>query len=50
MKISTLFKVTQNVDVSVKVGEDSTGMYHQSVVDTILYSSNLLLSASAPLQ
>lgn len=24
MKISTLFKVTQNADVSVKVGEDST--------------------------
>lgn len=50
MKISTLFKATQNVDVSVKVGQDSTGVYHQGVVDTILYSENLLLSAPAPLQ
>lgn len=50
MKISTLFKATQNVDVSVKVGEDSTGVYGQDGVDTILYSENLLLLAPVPLQ
>ena len=50
MKISTLFKATPNVDVSVKVGQDSSGVYHHGVGDTILYSENLLLSAPVPLQ
>ena len=48
MKISALFKATQNADASVKVEEDSTGTCCPSVVGTISYSFNFLLPAPSP--